>query len=73
MYLDLTLKKWMEVHDQSGKIYNPNKQIRFNTLRTKKGRGGGGGGVFQWTPANLKIYFQTTFLNNSDTHINSSF
>ena len=24
-------KKWIEVHDQSGEIYNTNKQIRFNT------------------------------------------
>ena len=24
-------KKWIEVHDQSGKIYNTNKQIRFKT------------------------------------------
>ena len=24
-------KKWIEVHDQSGEIYNTNKQIRFKT------------------------------------------
>ena len=24
-------KKWIEVHDQSGGIYNTNKQIRFKT------------------------------------------
>ena len=24
-------KKWIEIHDQSGKIYNTNKQIRFKT------------------------------------------
>ena len=24
-------KKWIEVYDQSGKIYNSNKQIRFKT------------------------------------------
>ena len=24
-------KKWIEVHDQSGKTYNANKQIRFKT------------------------------------------
>ena len=24
-------KKWIEVHDQSGKTYNTNKQIRFKT------------------------------------------
>ena len=24
-------KKWIEVHDQSGGIYNNNKQIRFKT------------------------------------------
>ena len=24
-------KKWIEVHDQSGKIYNTNKQIKFKT------------------------------------------
>ena len=24
-------KKWIEVHDQSGKVYITNKQIRFNT------------------------------------------
>ena len=24
-------KKWIEVHDQSGKLYNINKQIRFKT------------------------------------------
>ena len=24
-------KKWIKVHDQSGKIYNTNKQIRFKT------------------------------------------
>ena len=24
-------KKWIEVHDQSGKIYNTNKQIIFKT------------------------------------------
>ena len=25
-------KKWIEVHDQSGRTYNTNKQIRFKTL-----------------------------------------
>ena len=24
-------KKWIEVHDQPGKIYNTNKQIKFKT------------------------------------------
>ena len=24
-------KKWIEVHDQSGEIYNTNKQIKFKT------------------------------------------
>ena len=24
-------KKWIEVHDKSGKTYNTNKQIRFKT------------------------------------------
>ena len=24
-------KKWIEIHDQSGKTYNTNKQIRFKT------------------------------------------
>ena len=24
-------KKWIEVHDQSGEIYNTNKQVRFKT------------------------------------------
>ena len=30
-YLDLLLKKWIEVHDQSRETYNTNKQIRFKT------------------------------------------
>ena len=25
------IKKWIEVHDQSGETYNTNKQIRFKT------------------------------------------
>ena len=29
MYLDLLLKKWIDVHDQSGGSNNINKQIRF--------------------------------------------
>ena len=32
--LDLLLKKWVEVHDQSGNTedrYNPSKQTRFKT------------------------------------------
>ena len=31
MYLDLSLKKWIEVPDQSGESYKINKQIRFKT------------------------------------------
>ena len=34
MYLNLLLKKWIEVHDQSGNAedrYKPSKQIRFKT------------------------------------------
>ena len=27
----LITKKWIEVHDQSGKTYNTNKKIRFKT------------------------------------------
>ena len=30
-------KKWVEVHDQSGKIYSINKQIRFKTSMLKSG------------------------------------
>ena len=30
-------KKWIEVHDQSGKIYNANKQIRFKTSMVMPG------------------------------------
>ena len=30
MYLDL-IKKWIEVHDQSGEWYNINKKMRFKT------------------------------------------
>ena len=54
-------KKWMEVHDQSGKIYNPNKQIRFNTLRTKRGRVGGGGGCFNGPQPIYKYIFKQHF------------
>ena len=30
-YCRFITKKWIEVHDQSGETYSPNKQIRFKT------------------------------------------
>ena len=30
-----TTRKWIKVHDQSGKTYNTNKQIRFKTSRLR--------------------------------------
>ena len=35
MCLDLSLKKWIEVPDQSGESYKINKQIRFKTSMKK--------------------------------------
>ena len=40
MYLDLLLKKWIEIHDQSDNAedrYKPSKKIRFKTSMLRSG------------------------------------
>ena len=57
------IKKWVEVHDQSGEVYNVNKQVRFKTPMLQSD-------LYDYSDAYIVLKTTITFADPDDANYN---